>query len=268
MRVPGIPYVQGRNSYRDADGRHFGIAIHNTSNANLASAEDEAAYATRRTDGVSAHFYCDANSVVQSLDTAARAGHAGSTEGNQNAIAVEITGLNSFGRERWLTGVAWAKLAGTLAFVIRNDPDYAGFQVRRATVAEMRANPQVKAFYGHDDMRRAWGGTTHTDPGPDFPWDHLIAVVTAALDGNLEEDDMFSDNDRNVLNSITWRTLGILQDLDEITWKKTNGEEKKEPNRAKAARLALERKVAELAARPQIDVDALAEAVAKRINGH
>ncbi|HEV7708747.1 MAG TPA: N-acetylmuramoyl-L-alanine amidase [Asanoa sp.] len=266
MRVPGVPFVQGRNSFTDADGKHFGIAIHNTSNANLASAEDEADFATRRTDGISAHFYCDKNSIVQSLDTNARAGHAGSTEGNQNSIAVEITGLNSFTRQRWLDSVAWDKLASTLAFVIRTDPDYAGFTVRRASVAELRADPKIKAFYGHDDMRRAFGGTTHTDPGANFPWDHLIAVVKAALDE--QEDDMFSDNDRNALTSANFRAMGVYQDLDEITFKTVNGVSRTEANKAKVARQALERKVAELAARPQIDIDELAEAIAKRINGH
>jgi hypothetical protein len=29
-------------------------------------------------------------------------------------------------------------------------------------------------------MRLAWGGTTHTDPGPGFPWDHLAASIKAA----------------------------------------------------------------------------------------
>ena len=268
MRVPGVPFVQGRNSFDDADGKHFGIAIHNTSNTNLASAEDEADFATRRTDGISAHFYCDKNSVVQSLDTDARAGHAGSSEGNQNSIAVEITGLNSFSRQRWLDSVAWDKLARTLAFVILNDPDYAGFQVRRASVEEMKDNPKVKAFYGHDDMRRAFGGTTHTDPGPNFPWDHLIATVKAAVDGNAEEDDMFSDADRDALTSANFRALGVYQDLDEVTFKKVNGVTKTEANKAKAARQALERQVAQLLARPQIDIEELAEAIAKRLNNH
>jgi hypothetical protein len=55
----------------------------------------------------------------------------------------------------------------------------------------MKANPRVKAFYSHDDMRRAWGGTTHTDPGANFPWDKLFAVVNAALGQTEEDDDVF-----------------------------------------------------------------------------
>jgi N-acetyl-anhydromuramyl-L-alanine amidase AmpD len=181
MRIPGIPYVQGRNSYRDADDRKFGIAIHAT--ANTASDTNEAAYATRRPDGTSTHLYVDGDSVTQSLDTTAKAGHAGSGNGNENAYAIEITGLTAWTREQWIARVAWAELGRCLAWLIRNDPDLAGFEVRRAGIAEMRSNPKIKAFYGHNDMRLAWGGTDHTDPGPNFPWERLLQAVNAALDG-------------------------------------------------------------------------------------
>lgn len=182
MKVPGVPFVQGRNTYTDRDGLKFGIAIHATGND--ATAEEEADYATRRTDGVSAHFYVDSNSIVQSLDTDARAGHAGSSTGNENAIAFELTGGLSRTRQWWLDNVAWGRLAEVAAVLCRHH----GIAPRRATVAEMTADPRVRAFYGHNDMRLAWGGTTHTDPGPNFPWDHLLAVVEQAIDDS--EDDM------------------------------------------------------------------------------
>ena len=187
MRISGIPYVQGVNAYTDQDGRKYGIAIHNTSNN--ASAEAEASYATRRTDRVSAHLYCDHDSVIQSLDTDSKAGHAGSSTGNEHAVAVEITGFNGWSRDHWLSHVAWDKLGAALAQVVR----HYGIAVRRARVDEMVANPKVRAFYSHDDMRRAWGGTDHTDPGPSFPWDRLFAAVNAALGGSgtsTGDDDM------------------------------------------------------------------------------
>ncbi len=181
MIVPGIRFVQGKNNYSDVDGAKFGIGIHNTSND--ASDEGEASYATWRPDGTSSHLYVDDDSVTQSLDTARKAGHAGSSQGNENAIAVEITGGNGMSRSWWLANVAWDKLGAVLATIIRHHWPDGSFQVRRASVAEMKANPKVKAFYGHDDMRLAWGGTTHTDPGPNFPWDHLLAMVRAELGG-------------------------------------------------------------------------------------
>ena len=194
MIVPGIRFVQGVNDYDDRDGTKYGIGIHNTSND--ASDEGEASYGTWRTDGTSAHLYCDDDSVTQSLDTGDKAGHAGSAAGNENAIAVEITGANGKTRAWWLANVAWDKLGRVLATVIRHHwPDWS-FQVRRASVAEMKANPKVKAFYGHDDMRLAWGGTTHTDPGPNFPWDRLFAAVNAALEAgdDMALTDKLNDN--------------------------------------------------------------------------
>ncbi len=177
MRIPGVRYVQGRNSYGDRDGTKYAVAIHNTSND--APAAGEAAYATRRTDGVSAHLYVDRVEVIQSLDLLARAGHAGSQQGNEHAIAVEIVGVNGWSREQWLRNVAWDQLGAALAWCCRQF----GIAVRRAAVDEMRTNPRVRAFYSHDDMRRAWGGTDHTDPGPGFPWGRLFEAVNAALVG-------------------------------------------------------------------------------------
>lgn len=180
MKVPGIRYVQGRNYTRNDSGEpvvtaKHGIALHNT--ANNASAENEADYATRRTDDVSSHFYVDHDSIIQSLDTDWRAWHAGSVKGNDNAVSIEITGKNHRDRQWWLENVAWDKLAAPLALLCQAYD----IQVRRATVAEMKSNPQVQAFYSHDDMRLAWGGTTHTDPGPNFPWEHLFDRVRAAM---------------------------------------------------------------------------------------
>ncbi|MEV0326426.1 N-acetylmuramoyl-L-alanine amidase [Micromonospora echinospora] len=210
MKVPGVPFVQGRNAYDDRDGRKFGIAIHATDNT--ASAEAESVYATRRTDGVSSHFYVDADSVVQSLDTTARAGHAGSSTGNENAIAVEITGRSSSSRQWWLENVAWDRLAEVLAVVCR----YYDIAPRRATVAEMKANPQVRAFYGHNDMRLAWGGTTHTDPGTNFPWDHLLTKVAQAL--NQSEDDMTPAEFLAIL-----RDPAVAAEMKRLPWQYTGG---------------------------------------------
>lgn len=189
MRVPFIPFVQGRNDYDDTDGAKYGLAWHNTSNN--ASDTAEAAYGARRTDGVSSHFYVDQDSATQSIDTADRCGHAGSKNGNENAVCFELTGANGWTRAQWLANIEWDLLGRVAAAVIRAHWPDGSFQNRRATVAEMQANPKIKAHYGHDDMRRAWGGTTHTDPGPGFPWDHLCAVVQAALDATVEDSGMY-----------------------------------------------------------------------------
>jgi len=234
VKIPFIPYVQGRNDYTDGDGFKYGIAVHNTSND--ASDTGEASYATRRTDGISSHLYGDADSVTQSLDTDDRAGHAGSAEGNGNAIAWEFTGANGKSREWWLANINWPLVGRVNAAIIRHHWPDGSFQVRRATVAEMKANPKVKAFYGHDDMRRAWGGTTHTDPGPNFPWDKLFDVTNAALKGIAVTEVEFNQDDRNTLTADTWRTFGMASMTPVIEYKLPDEPVKRsEPNLLAAA---------------------------------
>ena len=175
MRVPGIPFIQGRNRY--GTSTKYAIAVHCT--ANTAPARNEANYATRRTDGVSAHFFIDDREVIQSLDTNDIAGHAGSTQGNTYAIAVEFTGLATWSRAKWMSSIAWEKTAEVFAAVSRHH----NIPPVRVTVAEMKANPRVRGAYDHNQMRQAWGGTDHVDPGPNFPWDHLLTVWKRELQG-------------------------------------------------------------------------------------
>lgn len=177
MKVSGLPFVQAKWSYGSTT--KYGIAIHNTSND--ATAAQEASYASRRTDGTSCHFFVDKTQVIQVLDTTLKAGHAGSSTGNSNAIAIEICGVNGWTRSQWIANVAFTKLGQVLAKVIKAHWPDGSFKVQRATISEMESNPRIKKFYGHDDMRRAWDGTTHTDPGPNFPWDVLFKAVNAAL---------------------------------------------------------------------------------------
>ena len=155
------------------------IAIHNTSND--ATAEGEASYAKRRTDSVSAHYFVDNNSIVQSLNTDLRAYHAGSTTGNSQAIAYEITGTNGKSRAWWMANVAWPLLARQIALDCREH----AIEPRLLTVAEIKAG-KLTGIITHDQMRQAWGGTTHTDPGPNFPLDHLLGLVRAELGEDMD----------------------------------------------------------------------------------
>lgn len=145
------------------------IVIHNTSND--APASNEASYAKRRTDSVSSHYYVDGERIIQSLNTDYRAFHVGSVTGNAGGIAYEITGTNAKSRSWWLANVRWDLLAAQ----IRKDCAAHGITPRLLTVEEIQAGKT--GIMTHDQARRAWGGTDHTDPGPGFPMDHLLAQV-------------------------------------------------------------------------------------------
>src|SRR5690606_8650731 len=98
--------------------------------------------------------------------------HAGSRVGNDHAIAYEITGLTSWSRQRWLDSVAWPLLVRQM----RRDMAAHGIAPRRLTVEQMKVG-KLSGIVTHDDMRLAWGGTDHTDPGPNFPMDHLMRLL-------------------------------------------------------------------------------------------
>jgi len=145
------------------------IVIHCTSNT--ASAVNEAAYAKWRTDNVSSHYYVDGKDIVQSLDTDLRAHHVGSTIGNNGGIAYEITGLVSWPRSKWLSSVAWHLLGPAIA----RDCAHHEIPVRLLSVRDIKAGRG--GIITHNQARIAWGGTDHTDPGPNFPLDHLIKII-------------------------------------------------------------------------------------------
>lgn len=174
MIYSDIPYIGPPNGYNAVPYPKRYIAIHNT--ANDASDAAEATYAKRRPDKVSSHYYVDSNSITQSLDTKLGANHAGSATGNRYAISYEITGVNAWTRQQWLNNVAWPLLWRQAA----RDCKEHSIPAQWLTNAQMRAGTPG-GFVTHLQMGQVWGGTDHTDPGPNFPMDHLIAGVRAML---------------------------------------------------------------------------------------
>ncbi len=178
-RYPQAPYIgppkgYGHRNNKDARTVKRGIAIHAT--ANTGSDTNEANYATHRTDDTSSHFYVDVDSVTQSLDTSLVAWHSGSERGNDDAISIEITGQIDWSYNRWMQAVDWPELVALVVWLCRTH----NITPVRPTLFQMREG-WTAGIYTHNDMRLAWGGTTHTDPGPGFPMDHLLTQVQLAL---------------------------------------------------------------------------------------
>jgi N-acetyl-anhydromuramyl-L-alanine amidase AmpD len=184
---PSIYDGPGRN-YSTTSAQKRYIAIHNTSNN--ASAKDEAAYAKRRTDKVSSHYYVDVKEIRQSLDTKLVAWHAGSQVGNTYAIAYEITGTNDKSRDWWMKNVAWDVLARQIAADMLNW----NIANRHLSVSQMQSGG-ISGIVTHDDMRKAWGGTTHTDPGSNFPMDYLISKISQHLSGGTGGGEVIGDEE-------------------------------------------------------------------------
>lgn len=172
-RYPDLPYVQARN-YGPTRTLTQMVVIHAT--ANTASAEAEAAYAARRTDGVSAHFYVDSDSAIQSLDTTVTA-YGCFPIGNSRSVQFELCGLNN--------QISDATMREAAPIVARACHEF-GLPIRKISPVQLRDG--VKGICGHLDVTLAWGEGDHTDPGNAFPWDRFIGYVQAASGGTGGDD--------------------------------------------------------------------------------
>lgn len=160
------PAAAGHGSYT-----HRYFVWHCTENP-TSDATGEANFARTRDDGIGTHFTADETRAIQTLETFKAVGHVGSTVGNQRGIALEMCGTltSSTAHYRKVIDVAMP--------AIRKACAKWGIPARWLTSAQ--ANDGVsKGWVTHDDARRYWGGTTHTDPGPNFDRTYAINSFNA-----------------------------------------------------------------------------------------
>jgi len=170
-------YTKGR-----ADGPPLWIVIHDMeAHETPTTAENTANYFATGAGGrsVSSHYCADSNSVVQCVLLKDVAWTVGNRSGNYRGINWELSGFASQTREQWLDefGVA---MFDQIAPIIRADAAEYGIPLERRTIAELQAyQPGITS---HNDLGKAFGGTDHTDPGPNFPWDYLLELLTGGDD--------------------------------------------------------------------------------------
>ena len=122
------------------------------------------------------------------IDAAGRSGRendnefipwAGGWTGNRIGLHVSLAGQAAFSREKWLSrGAQLDTLARWLAHESREN----GIPLEPASIAAIRGSG--KGVCSHADLARAFPAETdHTDPGPNFPWDHVLALAKRHRDG-------------------------------------------------------------------------------------
>lgn len=178
-KVSGSPaYTAGR-----PDGPPLWIVIHDQEAPETGStAENAAAYFARGADGrsVSAHYVADNNSVIQCVKLGDSAWTVGNREGNNRGINWELAGYARQTRSEWLDAFGKAMFA-LIAPIIREDAAAFEIPLRLLTDEQVRAfEPGVTS---HVQLGRVFGGSDHTDPGPNFPWDYFMNLLTGGNDG-------------------------------------------------------------------------------------
>jgi hypothetical protein len=183
MRWPDLTFIPARSF---SPGRPAGpprlVVVHYTAGSEgPTAAENGARYDQRRTDGTSAHYYVDSDSVVQCVDTAHRS-HTARYNGNLWGIHYELCGTVQT-RAQWLDATSRPTIRNAARQMAR-DMRHHGIPLVRLRSREVRSGAGV---CGHVDCTVGWpeDGGDHTDPcgsrPGSFPWDVLLADIEEFL---------------------------------------------------------------------------------------
>lgn len=173
LGVPSVAYVKAAG-YTGTAGRNYRlIVLHDMEYPeNGAGAEWCASFFAGGSVQASAHYMVDSNSVVQGVDIANVAWAAPGA--NSDGIQIEQAGFVSQDRNGWTDPYSTsernltAKLVASLCVAL-------GIPPKRLSDAEIKAG--AKGIVDHWAVNRVYGKSTHTDLGPNYPWDLLIPEV-------------------------------------------------------------------------------------------
>jgi len=147
------------------------------------SAEAGADYDKNRADGTSCHAFFDSEGPgLQEVPFSDRS-HSAYFHGNEIGIQYELCGTIQT-RAQWLDANSYPMLvtaAKAVAYTCRT----LGLEMRRLTTAEVRAayynapGSRPTGICDHKNVTDAYpeDGGTHTDVGPEFPWDVFMQLV-------------------------------------------------------------------------------------------
>jgi N-acetyl-anhydromuramyl-L-alanine amidase AmpD len=174
---PGVPFVQARYYSKGRTGPLKWIVMHTMeAHETGTTAENTANYFANPGDGrtVSSHLCVDNNSVVQCVLEKDTAYTAGGNPGNPQGFNVEQAGFARQTRADWLDDYSMSMFY-VEAPVLQDVALRYGIPFKYVNWEGLRAGQ--KGFTTHNDCRLAWGGTSHTDPGSNFPWDVFLPIV-------------------------------------------------------------------------------------------
>ena len=91
---------------------------------------------------------------------------------NRNGFHIELAGHAAWTTVQWLDRSFTLRRA---AFKTAHRCRLYGIPVRR--VGWIGLKLRRSGITGHADVSRAFGLSSHTDPGPNFPWSHFLSLV-------------------------------------------------------------------------------------------
>lgn len=148
------------------------IVVHTTENDASSTAEAVANYQINSQTG-SYHNLVDSRGVSVRCNTQDWiTWSTGNNAGNLYGLNLSFVARASWSRVQWLAQDR----------MLRRGARVAAAWVKDRGIPVTKVDGRANGFCGHGDLR-IWGGTDHTDPGPNFPWDVFLAYVRQEVSG-------------------------------------------------------------------------------------
>lgn len=161
------------------------------------AAHGTALYFASPAAGGSAHYVCGVDGEEHCVPDDTIAYHA---PPNAHSLGIEITAEGgqyprNYTREQWTSPQVWPAVQRAAARC-RDLCQRYGIPMVKLSPADLLAGKH--GICGHVDVSQAWHQSTHSDPGPNFPWDLFMAEVS----NPTPEDDMTPDEVKALLSAV------------------------------------------------------------------
>ena len=154
------------------------IVIHTTeSDLEVGGAFNVASWLSRTDYRASAHFVVDVEETLITVDLEDTAWGVGGPQ-NNSGVQIELVGAASSTREDWLSPSAAYQLCRAAALTAQIAQVY-DIPLRLLEAPGLLVG--TAGVVGHYAYSEAFGLSTHTDPGPGFPWDAFLAQAASYL---------------------------------------------------------------------------------------
>lgn len=92
-------------------------------------------------------------------------------------------------REQWLDQLSYAHILGVAHFIVdKQKEDNQTWPLSFIFADQLKAG--LHGYTSHYQVSLAWHETTHTDPGPNFPWDVLDRIIQSLSNVSQQEDEI------------------------------------------------------------------------------
>ena len=187
LNLDTIPYIQAKNFTWGRVTNPTLIVIHDMEAGEYSTTAENCAgyFAGSNAPQASAHYCCDNDSVVCSVQPDDTAWHTAHTPTNNCGIGIEQAGYANQGigfMYGWADEYSQQMITTQVAPLCAALCQRYGIPVQFLSADDLR-NGNFNGITSHREISFAFVPGGHTDPGPDYPWDQLLSEISKNLGG-------------------------------------------------------------------------------------